>query len=64
MNLFIFQVFQSLPPILDMLCLLMLFVALYSLLAFFLFGRNNDDPNFETLPTAFVNLFVLLTTAK
>ncbi|XP_059474256.1 two pore calcium channel protein 1-like [Neocloeon triangulifer] len=61
---FIRQIFQSLPPIVDMLGLLMVIVALYSLLAFFLFGLDPDDPYFRSLPDAFVNLFVLLTTAN
>jgi hypothetical protein len=56
-------VFQALPPIIDMLVLLLLIVALYALLGFFLFG-NQGDPYFQSLHISFVNLFILLTTAK
>lgn len=61
---FIRQVLQSLPPILDMLGLLLFFMAIYSLLGYYLFSRNEMDPYFRTLHDSFVSLFVLLTTAK
>lgn len=59
---FIRQILQSLPPIIDMLMLILFFVALFSILGFFLFCTNNH--NFDTLYDSFVSMFVLLTTAK
>ncbi|XP_065336361.1 two pore calcium channel protein 1-like isoform X1 [Cloeon dipterum] len=61
---FVRQILQSLPPILDMLGMIMLMVALYSLLGLFLFGLDKDDSYFSSLPISFVSLFVLLTTAN
>ncbi|XP_065205585.1 two pore calcium channel protein 1-like [Planococcus citri] len=59
---FIRQILQSLPPIIDMLMLILFFVALFSILGFFLFCTNNH--NFATLYDSFVSMFVLLTTAN
>ncbi|KAK6620619.1 hypothetical protein RUM43_010911 [Polyplax serrata] len=61
---FIRQIFQSLPPILDMMGLLLLFVSIYSLLGFFLFSSDPRDKHFTSLEDSFISLFVLLTTAK
>lgn len=59
---FIRQILQTLPPILDMLGLLLFFISTYMVLGFFMFSETNR--NFETLQDSFVSLFVLLTTAK
>ncbi|XP_052739234.1 two pore calcium channel protein 1-like isoform X5 [Bicyclus anynana] len=61
---FIRQILQSLPPILDMLGLLMFFVATYSLLGYYLFSEHVDNGHFRTLSDSFVSMFVLLTTAN
>ncbi|XP_038214811.1 two pore calcium channel protein 1-like isoform X1 [Zerene cesonia] len=61
---FIRQILQSLPPILDMLGLLMFFVATYSLLGYYLFSEHIDNGHFKTLSDSFVSMFVLLTTAN
>lgn len=59
---FIRQIFQSLPPIIDMLILILFFIVLFSVLGFFLFCNINK--NFLSLYDSFVSMFVLLTTAK
>ncbi|GBP62933.1 Two pore calcium channel protein 1 [Eumeta japonica] len=61
---FIRQILQSLPPILDMLGLLMFFVATYSLLGYYLFSDHIDNGHFKTISDSFVSMFVLLTTAN
>ncbi|KAK4878004.1 hypothetical protein RN001_010510 [Aquatica leii] len=61
---FIRQILQSLPPIFDMLALLMFLVCSYALLGYFLFGHLPSDPYFKTLTNSFVSMFVLLTTAN
>ncbi|XP_063368850.1 two pore channel protein 1-like [Cydia amplana] len=61
---FIRQILQSLPPILDMLGLLMFFVATYSLLGYYLFSEHLDNGHFSTISDSFVSMFVLLTTAN
>lgn len=61
---FIRQIFQSLPPIIDMLGLLMFFVTTYSLLGYYLFSEHVDNGHFRTLSDSFVSMFVLLTTAN
>lgn len=61
---FIRQIFQSLPPILDMMGLLLFFVTIYALLGYFLFSDDPRDQHFTTLHDSFVSMFVLLTTAK
>lgn len=58
------QILQSLPPILDMLGLLMFFVCSYALLGYFLFSQHDTNLYFKTLGDSFVSMFVLLTTAK
>lgn len=59
---FIRQILQTLPPIIDMLGLLLFFIVTYMILGYFMFSETNR--NFETLQDSFVSLFVLLTTAK
>ncbi|PNF19757.1 Two pore calcium channel protein 1 [Cryptotermes secundus] len=61
---FIRQIFQSLPPILDMMGLLLFFVTIYALLGYFLFSDDPRDQHFTTLHDSFVSMFVLLTTAN
>ncbi|KAK7873151.1 hypothetical protein R5R35_006372 [Gryllus longicercus] len=61
---FIRQIFQSLPPILDMLGLLLFCVSIYGLLGYFLFSADPHDQHFTTLHDSFVSMFVLLTTAN
>ncbi|XP_046979764.1 two pore channel protein 1-like [Schistocerca americana] len=61
---FIRQILQSLPPILDMLGLLLFFVTTYALLGYFLFSDDPRDQHFSTLQDSFVSMFVLLTTAN
>lgn len=58
------QVLQSVPPAIDMLGLLLFVILFYSVLGFYIFGSNVDDPYFSTLQQAFISLFILLTTAK
>ncbi|XP_067137462.1 two pore calcium channel protein 1-like [Centruroides vittatus] len=58
------QILQSLPPILDMLSLLLFFMLIFSILGFYLFSSDPDNPHFSTLQGSFVNLFILLTTAN
>ncbi|XP_078680096.1 two pore calcium channel protein 1-like [Branchiostoma floridae x Branchiostoma belcheri] len=58
------QILQSLPPILDMLILLLFFMLIFAILGFYFFSPNKDDPYFHTLEDSFINLFVLLTTAN
>ncbi|XP_076345676.1 two pore calcium channel protein 1-like isoform X2 [Tachypleus tridentatus] len=58
------QILQSLPPILEMLGLLLFFMLIFSVLGFYLFTSNPKDPYFSTLQGSFVSLFVLLTTAN
>ncbi|XP_026313450.1 two pore calcium channel protein 1-like isoform X2 [Hyposmocoma kahamanoa] len=61
---FIRQILQSLPPIVDMLGLLMFFVVTYSLLGYYLFSEHIDNGHFKTISDSFVSMFVLLTTAN
>ncbi|XP_067014675.2 two pore channel protein 1 [Anabrus simplex] len=61
---FIRQIFQSVPPIVDMLGLLLFFVCIYGLLGYFLFSADPRDQHFTTLHDSFVSMFVLLTTAN
>ncbi|XP_043269050.1 two pore calcium channel protein 1-like isoform X2 [Venturia canescens] len=59
---FIRQILQTLPPILDMLCLLLFLIMTYMVLGYYMFSQTNR--NFATLQDSFVSLFVLLTTAN
>lgn len=58
------QIFQSLPPFMDILLLLLFFMIIFAILGFYLFSTNPSDPYFSTLENSIVNLFVLLTTAN
>ncbi|XP_006640532.1 two pore channel protein 1 isoform X1 [Lepisosteus oculatus] len=58
------QIFQSLPPFIDILLLLLFFMVIFSILGFYLFSQNTSDPYFNTLENSIVSLFVLLTTAN
>ncbi|XP_077456345.1 two pore channel protein 1 isoform X1 [Stigmatopora argus] len=58
------QIFQSLPPFIDILLLLLFFMVIFAILGFCLFSTNASDPNFNTLENSMVSLFVLLTTAN
>ncbi|XP_044304860.1 two pore calcium channel protein 1 isoform X2 [Varanus komodoensis] len=58
------QIFQSLPPFIDILLLLLFFMVIFAILGFYLFSPNKSDPYFSTLENSLVNLFVLLTTAN
>ena len=64
---FIRQIFKSLPPIIDMLGLLLFIMLIYSVMGFYMFGPTVTQPGspyFKTFPLSFINLFVLLTTAN
>ncbi|XP_043295539.1 two pore calcium channel protein 1 isoform X1 [Cervus canadensis] len=58
------QMFQSLPPFMDILMLLLFFMIIFAILGFYLFSPNPSDPYFSTLENSIVSLFVLLTTAN
>ncbi|XP_056458379.1 two pore channel protein 1 [Gadus chalcogrammus] len=58
------QIFQSLPPFIDILLLLLFFMVIFAILGFCLFSPNTSDPYFNTLENSMVSLFVLLTTAN
>ncbi|GIY46120.1 two pore calcium channel protein 1 [Caerostris extrusa] len=58
------QIMQSLPPILDMLTLLLFFMLIFSVLGFYLFVLSMKILIFHHYKKAFVSLFVLLTTAN
>ncbi|XP_041348857.1 two pore calcium channel protein 1-like [Gigantopelta aegis] len=59
------QLLQSLPPILDMIFLLLFFMLIFSILGFYLFSDiKRDGEYFNNIQNSFVSLFVLLTTAN
>uniref|UniRef100_A0A2C9KW31 Ion transport domain-containing protein n=1 Tax=Biomphalaria glabrata TaxID=6526 RepID=A0A2C9KW31_BIOGL len=58
------QIMQSMPPILDMIILLLFFMLIFSILGFYLFSGIKTDTNFKTIQSSFISLFVLLTTAN
>uniref|UniRef100_A0A3B1K6U3 Voltage-dependent calcium channel protein TPC1 n=1 Tax=Astyanax mexicanus TaxID=7994 RepID=A0A3B1K6U3_ASTMX len=58
------QIFQSLPPFIDILLLLLFFMIIFAILGFCLFSTNPADHYFNTLENSIVSLFVLLTTAN
>ncbi|XP_076472935.1 two pore calcium channel protein 1-like isoform X2 [Babylonia areolata] len=58
------QILMSLPPILDMIILLLFFMLIFSILGFYLFSQIPNDPYFKTIQDSFISLFVLLTTAN
>ena len=43
------QIFQSLPPFIDILLLLLFFMVIFAILGFYLFSPNHSDPDFKTL---------------
>ncbi|XP_066600553.1 two pore calcium channel protein 1-like [Prorops nasuta] len=59
---FIRQILQTLPPILDMMGLLLFLISVYMILGYYMFSDANG--NFASLQDSFVSLFVLLTTAN
>ncbi|XP_065190162.1 two pore channel protein 1-like [Sycon ciliatum] len=58
------QIVQSLPPILDMIMLLLFIMVIFSVFGYFLFSENPNDPNFSSFKNSFVSLFILVTTAN
>ena len=57
------EILRSLPPILDIIGLLLFIILIYSLLGFYLFGPTEGtegSPYFENFLLSFVNMFVLL----
>eukprot|EP00062_Callorhinchus_milii_P016769 gi/632968409/ref/XP_007900510.1/ PREDICTED: two pore calcium channel protein 1 [Callorhinchus milii] len=58
------QIFQSLPPFIDILSLLLFFMVIFAILGFYLFSSNPLDPYFSTPEDSLISLFVLLTTAN
>jgi len=64
---FLRQLMESLPPILDIMGLMMFMITIYSVLGFYLLGPTANSPGspfFQSLSDSMVNLFVLLTTAN
>ncbi|XP_048257055.1 two pore calcium channel protein 1-like isoform X1 [Haliotis rufescens] len=58
------QVLQSMPPILDMIFLLLFFMLIFSILGFYLLSQIDNNSYFRTIQDSFVSLFILLTTAN
>ncbi|KAJ7382109.1 Two pore calcium channel protein 1 [Desmophyllum pertusum] len=58
------QILLSLPPILDMLFLLLFIMVIFAMLGFYLFSDNEKDEYFSSFSRSFISLFVLLTTAN
>lgn len=56
------QIFQSLPPIIDMFTLVIFFMFVFSIFGFYMFASHN--PYFSTMPTTVGNLLLLATTAN
>jgi len=64
---FLRQLIESLPPILDIMGLMMFMITIYSVLGFYLLGptqHSSGSPYFQSFTDSLVNLFVLLTTAN
>ncbi|KAA0186914.1 hypothetical protein HAZT_HAZT008947 [Hyalella azteca] len=61
---FMRQLLQSVPPVLEIMAILMLVLTVFTTLGYYLFSPYQDDPYFTTLGQSFVSLFVLLTTAN
>lgn len=64
---FLRLILKSMPPILDIIGLMMFIIIIYSIYGFYLLGPDSSDsgsPYFRTLTSSFINLFVLLTTAN
>jgi two pore calcium channel protein 1 len=58
------QIVLSLPPILDMLLLFLVFITMAAVMGFYMFSHNTEDLGFRTLQDAFVSLFILVTTVS
>ncbi|XP_068750292.1 two pore channel protein 1-like [Montipora capricornis] len=58
------EILLSLPPILDVLFLLLFVMFIFAFLGFFLFSDNEKDEFFNSFWRSFISLFVLLTTAN
>ncbi|NWX41283.1 TPC1 protein, partial [Steatornis caripensis] len=58
------QIFQSLPPFIDILLLLLFFMVIFAILGEYLWKVNFFFQYFNTLENSLVNLFVLLTTSN
>eukprot|EP00041_Stephanoeca_diplocostata_P021215 m.489432 g.489432 ORF g.489432 m.489432 type:complete len:820 (+) comp21768_c0_seq2:262-2721(+) len=58
------QIVETTFHIVDMLVLLVLYILLWSVLGFYFFGSNTNDPYFRTLGVSYVSLFTLMTTAN
>ncbi|XP_042904176.1 two pore channel protein 1 isoform X1 [Parasteatoda tepidariorum] len=58
------QIIQSLPPILDMMSLLLFFMLIFAVLGFYIFRSVEEDTYFTSFGNSFVSMFVLLTTAN
>lgn len=56
------QIFQSLPPIIDMFTLALFFMFIFSIFGFYLFASNNYY--FSDMPATIGNLLILATTAN
>ncbi|KAK7069934.1 Two pore calcium channel protein 1 [Halocaridina rubra] len=61
---FLRQILQSVPPILEVLGILLFILIIFTTLGFYLFSPNKEDPYFSTFLQGFVSLYVLLTTAN
>jgi two pore calcium channel protein 1 len=56
------QIAHSVPAVLDIMVLLLFFVAIFAVMGFYIFA--NVDRSFNTLDNSFVSLFITLTTAS
>ncbi|XP_068220529.1 two pore channel protein 1-like isoform X2 [Palaemon carinicauda] len=61
---FLRQILQSVPPILEVLGILLFILIIFTTLGFYVFSPNKEDPYFSTFLQGFVSLYVLLTTAN
>jgi len=64
---FLRLILESMPPILDIIGLMMFMIIIYSVFGFYLLGPSPNDPGspyFQDLKSSFVNLFILLTSAN
>ena len=58
------EMILCIPPLLNVLALLLSFMFMFAIAAFYLFGDNSRDPNFDSFIHSFMSLFVLITTAN
>lgn len=58
------QIVETTYQVLDMLILVVLYILIWSVLGFYFFSDNDDDPYFRDLATSYVSLFILMTTAN